>query len=66
MPAGVFDAFRIEAKGHSMTPKGVLEVAITAWLAPDVCRRPVARNDRRTTRMGGVAERDELVSFKQG
>ena len=66
VPAGTFEAFRIEAKGHGQTPKGILEINITGWIAPDVCRRPIARNDRRTTRFGGVAIRDELVSFKQG
>jgi hypothetical protein len=66
VPAGTFDAFRIEARGHSYTPRGIMETAVTGWLAPDVCRRPVARDDRRLGRFGGVAERDELVSFKQG
>ena len=66
VPAGTFEAFRLEIKGHGTSERGLVESNIASWYAPEVCRRPIARNDRRTTRFGGVALRDELVSFKQG
>jgi Caspase domain len=67
VPAGTFDAFRLEGSGHGRTPKGALEIQFTAWFAPDRCRRPVAREELRKTMFATVAaERQELLSFKEG
>jgi hypothetical protein len=67
VPAGSFDAFRIEGFGHGRTPQGALEIRFTAWFAPDQCRRPVAREELRKTMFATLAaERQELLSFKQG
>ena len=71
VPAGTFDAFRIESLGHSLMPMGPAEIQIKLWYAPDQVRMPVAREELRKVRGGRmervvVSERRELVSFKQG
>ena len=66
VPAGTFDAFRIEVRGVIVAPKGVLRSELNAWRAPDLVRVPLVREEIR--KAGGrtvYAERTELVSFKQ-
>jgi len=66
VPAGTFNAFRIEANGPAVFKNRVTESRITRWMAPDQVRRNVAYNEL-TIRDGKVVygERFELVSFKQ-
>ena len=66
VPAGTFNAFRIEASGPAVFKDHVTESRITRWMAPDQVRRNVAYNEI-TIRDGKVVygERFELVSFKQ-
>lgn len=69
VPAGTFDAFRIE--GHGFTtglPVGVVEMRPRWWMAPDQVRQPIRAEDHRTAKRGTrilVAQRTDLVSFKQ-
>ena len=66
VPAGTFDAYRVDAIGVS---EGVnaSRHEITLWIAPDKCRRPIVRNEiRRNQYTLLLAERSELVSFRQG
>ena len=69
VPAGTFDAFRIE--GHGFTnglPVGVVEMRPKWWMAPDQVRLPIRAEDNRTATRGKrilVAQRTDLVSFKQ-
>ena len=68
VPAGTFDAFRIEADGGATSTTGVLRIKITTWMAPAQVRRFVARDDLRTVAGGRVirnAERLELTAFRQ-
>jgi hypothetical protein len=67
VPAGTFDAFKVEARGRAHGPGISGESKIDHWYAPEVCRRPIVRSDLRQSRVGAIAaEREELVSFKQG
>jgi uncharacterized caspase-like protein len=66
VPAGTFDAYRIEAEG-STSGAAALRFEVTTWMAPDKCRRVIARNElRRNQYTIIVAERQELLSFTQG
>jgi hypothetical protein len=68
VPAGTFNAFRIEAKGVTVTPRGPIDVRFTMWLAPDRIRGPVAREELRAPRFSNrtlAAVRLELVSYTQ-
>jgi len=66
VPAGAFDAFRIEGSGTFTRGTSLLRVVSRAWFAPDKVRRPVAREELRTVgRLESRAERIELVSFQQ-
>jgi hypothetical protein len=69
VPAGSFDCYRLDviARSEGRGRFAVVEFEIIHWMAPDVCRRPVARNEIRRSGPGIVfAERQELVSFTQG
>jgi hypothetical protein len=66
VPAGTFNAYRIDGVGYSRTPKGqAVQIENQRYLAPDHCRLPVAvvelRKAQGTLLFG---ERGELVSFK--
>ena len=66
VPAGTFDAFRVEIDGVSYGRIGNVRVYGGFWRAPAV-RLPIVRIDHRVGGWGTVAaERYELVSFKQG
>jgi hypothetical protein len=65
VPAGTFDCYRLESLGQSEGAQTV-RLEVTTWLAPDKCRRAIARNElRRNQYTIIVAERSELVSFTQ-
>ncbi|MEJ0071626.1 MAG: caspase family protein [Pseudomonadota bacterium] len=66
VPAGSFDAFRIEAVGTTTFKTQVTETQWRRWMAPDQVRRAVAFEE--ILKAGSktlIAERGELVSFKQ-
>jgi hypothetical protein len=81
VPAGTFNAFRIEGRGVFEEETGRVEITnLTKWVAPDRLRREVAMEETRTRRGGGGrggrgrgggggrvtrSLRLELVSFKQ-
>jgi len=67
VPAGSFDAFRIEAAGTTTFKTTVTETQWRRWMAPDQVRRAIAFEE--TLKAGSktlIAERGELLSFKQG
>ena len=67
VPAGTFNAFRIEAKGWR-TGSGVNELwDLKTWYAPDRVRRPVAWEWLNRNRSGTFVStnRHELTAFKQ-
>jgi hypothetical protein len=73
VPAGTFDAFRIEAEGYGQFPSVTVKIDRKFWMAPAQVRRPLAFEQTRKVvggRGGGggqvlQADRLELVSFKQ-
>ena len=68
VPAGTFNAFRVEGAGHSRGgPQGTASLHIVVWMDPERVRRPIANEEtlQSTTRLLRAA-RFELVSFKQG
>ena len=66
VPAGTFDAFRVEGEG-SLSRDRVIQFVQRTWFAPEQCRRAVAREEIRIGGRGreGRAERFELTSFQQ-
>jgi len=65
VPAGTFDAYRVDAIGVSEGAQ-LSRHEITFWIAPDRCRRGIARNEiRRNQYTILLAERSELASFTQ-
>ncbi len=69
VPAGTFDCFKVEGRGFIIARKGRAELSIITWYAPDKVRRFIAQDFVRKPQPGSpvepVAERSELVSFKQ-
>ncbi len=76
VPAGTFDAFRIEGRGMFEISQGSFEVTnLTKWMAPDQVRREIAMEETRERTVGrgknrprqGLVQsaRWELISFKQ-
>jgi len=67
VPAGTFDAFRVDGNGFQVSPQGIIvTITRTAWFAPERVRRPVATHQ--INRLGtyvGRADREELVSFSE-
>ena len=66
VPAGTFDAFRIEARGITSAPKGPIGVEVKTWRVPEI-RNWLAREEIR--RWGSnivAAERVELTAYRQG
>jgi hypothetical protein len=66
VPAGTFDAFRVEGEGWARGQFGSLSLKPKYWIAPGI-RRPVAREDYRRHMNGKVLanERNELVAYLQ-
>jgi hypothetical protein len=67
VPAGTFNAFRVEGHGHGYSPRGQATLTFKFWYDPERVRLPIAREElvvagSRTIRAG----RYELVSYKQG
>lgn len=68
VPAGTFNAFRVESHGYSTIPGvGRMTLQSKFWFAPDKVRLPVAReNTRKAGNFRYVeASRRELVAFKE-
>jgi uncharacterized caspase-like protein len=66
IPAGTFECYKVEALGQVEGTTGVQRFEITNWMAPDKCRRTIARNEiRRNQYTITFAERQELISFIQ-
>jgi uncharacterized caspase-like protein len=66
VPAGTFDCYRLDALGQSEGAQ-TIRLEVTTWMAPDKCRRAIARNEiRRNQYTTILAERQELVAFTQG
>ena len=66
VPAGTFDAFRVEGKG-AMRNLGAT-VKTTYWIAPDQVRRVIAEETEVYRPAGGKyikTDREELLSFQQ-
>ncbi|MBI3376418.1 MAG: hypothetical protein HY017_32275 [Betaproteobacteria bacterium] len=66
VPAGTFDAFKVEGSGYTSDHGG--RVQITYWIAPEKVRLAVASEYVGSTRGGrrlATTDRYELVSFKQ-
>jgi hypothetical protein len=68
VPAGTFDAFRCEIEGYTNFPRVTIRTVRKVWMAPDQVRRPVAIEQTAKLDAGYAlrADRQELVSFKQG
>ncbi len=66
VPAGTFDAFRIEYTGTTTFKTRTTQSRVTRWVAPDQVRRGIAVEEYLTqgTRVI-LAERQELASFRQ-
>ncbi|HUQ26305.1 MAG TPA: caspase family protein [Burkholderiales bacterium] len=65
VPAGTFDCYRLDALGQSEGAQ-TIRLEVTTWMAPDKCRRAIARNEiRRNQYQIILAERQELVAFNQ-
>jgi hypothetical protein len=66
VPAGTFDAFRLEVRGDVNQAVGFIGIEVTAWYAPEKVRRYVARHElRRFNGREVFAERQELARFTQ-
>lgn len=77
VPAGTFECYRVEGKGKARGPglmPGIhvdVQLDFKYWMAPEVCRRAIKRENIRVVFVRGnrqVVENDryELESFKQG
>ena len=67
VPAGTFDALRIEGSGIAHRPLGVVRTRLLVYRAPELVRMPLLREEVRRNARGQVffAERDVLVDFRQ-
>jgi len=66
VPAGTFNAFRLEARGTVASRYGIAPQERRLWVAPDKMRRYIASEATSRTRAGfNLAERLELVSFSE-
>ena len=63
VPAGTFNAFRLEGRGHSANPAGATDAEIRRWHVP-AFQWPVAREEVRR-RAGAVisTQRLELLAY---
>jgi uncharacterized caspase-like protein len=68
VPAGTFNAFRVEGIGTLIRTTRLIRFEQRTWFAPEQCRRAVAREELRAALGRGAegrAERFELTSFRQ-
>ena len=67
VPAGTFNAFRLEGQGFSIGGWGSSQLSLIRWIDPGRVKRPVASVDRRTSQSGRIvaAEREELVAYRE-
>ncbi len=66
VPAGTFDAFRIQARTFSQSPKGLIELRTVIWRVPGEIRQPVAAEENRFMQGKTIfSSRRELVAFNQ-
>jgi len=66
VPAGTFDAFRLEGHGWSSGSWGSTQVTRIAWIAPDRVRRWIVSEDFRKSGLKVISsEREELLAYKQ-
>jgi len=66
VPAGTFDAFRIEYIGATVFKTRTTQVRVKRWVAPDQVRRGIAVEETITDGKRVVlAERQELLSFRR-
>lgn len=67
VPAGSFDAMRIEGSGLAHAPLGVVHTRLLVYRAPELVRMPLLREETRRSSRGVVffAERHELVEYHQ-
>jgi uncharacterized caspase-like protein len=65
VPAGTFDAFKVEGRGYNMGHGSYLEV--TYWIAPDKVRRPIVIMEIWRNKHGKFTktDRSELVAYRQ-
>jgi hypothetical protein len=62
VPAGEFDAFKLEANGHSVVGGATAELAWTYWYAP--AARAVVKAEYRTSAAVGSGTTTELASYR--
>jgi len=67
VPAGTFDALRIEGSGIAHPPRGVVRTRLLVYRAPEMVRMPLLREEIRRNARGQVffAERDVLLDFRE-
>lgn len=66
VPAGTFDAFRLEMNGWRSAPSLTQQLAFKAWIAPDKVRNLLALEMViQSTAKIFTAERTELVAYRQ-
>ena len=67
VPAGSFDALRIEGAGLAHAPLGVVRTQLLVYRAPEQVRMPLLREEIRRGVRGQVffAEREVLVDYRQ-
>ena len=65
VPAGTFDAFKVEGRGSNI--RGT-NLNFTYWIAPEQARRPIVSITDIHNRRGQVmsSERHELIAYRQG
>jgi hypothetical protein len=68
VPAGTFNAFRVEARGWRTGSGIAISWDLKTWYAPDLVRRPLAWEwlNRNRWRQLVTTVRQELTAFKQG
>jgi hypothetical protein len=66
VPAGTFDAFRIESRGITQFPTVTVRIENQIYLAPDAVRSPLVREERRFVQGRlNCGERAELTGYRQ-
>ena len=64
VPAGTFDAFKVEAFGYSSSGS---QLWFTYWVAPEKLRKPIATERENRSRTGRIflTDGEELTSYRQ-
>jgi hypothetical protein len=66
VPAGTFDAFRLQGRTYSQSPKGQIELRSTTWRVPGEIRQSVARDEVRLFGSRTIfSQRIELIAYQQ-